>query len=91
MKDERPMYEGDGQLREAPFDSESVPIRRLIEAFRAPEALRELFGGIAKRVRLGSRARKNELERYLAGATDAAEVERRTRQFERERKTLSLG
>jgi hypothetical protein len=41
MRTEQPMYEGDSQLRVAPYNAEFPAIRRLIEAFRA---LREMSG-----------------------------------------------
>jgi len=89
-----PLYDGDGYLHAGPVSggrkTEAAPvwidpiqIEREAQRLRG-ETMAELLGRIYAWVKLRfARLRTSELDRYLAGSTSLADVERRLRDAER--------
>lgn len=51
MKDEQLMYEGEGNIRVAPFSAKFAPVERLAALYRTPETIRALFAALSAALR----------------------------------------
>ncbi len=90
-----PMYEGDGFIRQGMSSNEASTTASLLDSGELnrleTEARRiraEYVGGLIKRLmqwlqEIPRAATRSRAERYLAGSTDHADVERRIRTLER--------